>query len=159
VGSWPSCSSELPIGPVSRISATLGSHFSPNICGLLKPYAVFYPPRAESVRKHAFDRHSEGQQLVAAGVAEPSEPLDPEQDDLERVRQKARERQRGRPLWDDPVNKLRVKRDRAAVVAALLKADKERRSTLRRKSALPDARKSKAQTPVALLVGAGDSRR
>src|SRR5215831_1685073 len=54
---------------------------------------------------------------------------------------------------------LERKRDRAAAVAALLKADKGRRSTLRRKRGLPKGRKSKAQTPVEFLVGAGHARR
>ena len=47
--------------------------------------------------------------LVAAGnpprrksALTGTEPLDPEQDDVERLRQKARDRQGGKPLWDDP---------------------------------------------------------
>jgi hypothetical protein len=105
---------------------------------LLQAHPVFYPSRSESVGSVHSIGDPKGRALVAAGVAEKSEPLDPEQDDIERVRQKARDRQGGRPLWDNPKNKLQAKRrDRGAAVAALLKADRGRRSTLRRKSALP----------------------
>ena len=73
-------------------------------------------------------------ELVAARIAE---PLNPAQDDIEALRQKARDAQGGRPLWDDDPQAMQANRTarRTAAVAMLLKAAaaQTRHSTRRKK--------------------------
>jgi hypothetical protein len=127
---------------------------------LKKPFALVYPPRielADSIHSIGTPRARE---LVADGVAEPTEPLDPEQDDLERLRQKVRDRQGGRPLWDEPQATQssraasRAKKRAAAVAAVVTAFNLEcRQRKAKQRDASGEAPKS--QSPVALLVGTG----